>query len=1140
MPARRRSRRTSGRTPSSRSPTSPSRSRRAGAHSTNAASWWPRRTRRRRRSWKQASRAASSRTAWSATRPKSSSCSRAVARSTPGWRATSTTPSRSSRTGWTAGSRCCSRSSTTTSVRSGCRLPGSEAEAAETLRRPSVQLPLIMIVEYALAQLLMSWGVRPAALVGHSMGENTAACLAGVMSFEDCIGLVHLRGTLFDTVPAGGMLSVPMAAGDLAPLLGDELDLASVNAPGLSVASGPQAALDALQARLAAQGVESQRIPIDVAAHSRMLDPILGRFRDYLMSIKLSPPAIPFVSNRSGRFITDAEATDPDYWVGHLRGTVRFADCVSTLAASPDRVYLEVGPGKALSSLTQAHGAVASNQVLSALRHPEERIADDAYFLGLLGRLWAVGVAVRLGADLGRSPSRAGAASDLRLPALAALHRARRQPGARRAEPADAPGRRGHLGLAAAVAAAPRRLRDRRRGGARRGRAANLARVRRWGGGRFPRRGAAARRRPAGRRGPRRRRLRPHRRRSLRAGARARPGRLRRAGPRPRRARHGAEPCRPPLAGHRPRDLPPGLELLPSQPGAGVLRAAVPGAVDRRREPAHPDRRHRGDLGGCPGADRSAAIPGEVDGPRTGPGRAARAARGLVQAARPRAPRHRAAVEAPPRRPAPGTGRQAGRDRGPGARGGLRDPDRHRRGPARAEAVRARVRPRPPAAGVGAGASRGRGLSDHRRLRRHRAERRGNAGAPERRAPRARRPRAAASAERVGRPPAPDRPERPDRPADPRRSAPRVARSRSPRRRRRRVQPRGDARRGGGGDRAVRRDRRRHPRGGRHRRPAAPRQDPGRHRGRAFAEDPRDQGPRRALPRRQPRLDGAVLLDQHDHRASRAGRLRGRQRVPQRLRQEPARRADAGGGDRLGGLERGRHGRERLGRAHRRPARGAARAGGSAAARRRHLRRRGAPVLRGGLLGREPLGDRRAPDRGGRRAAARHRLPRACGGGPAGERRGRRVRGARPALPPAADRARRRQARRQGAPRPIGRGLPHGGAERGTGRWPRRLRAQRASHPRAAGSAGRRPARSRRHRGALPAAHRRRDGRPRLAAGGAPALRTAVAGAAIGRLRRRRRPRGPAPPRSTSSATSPPATGCIRRCSTSPPAGRWS
>ncbi|MDP5362004.1 MAG: type I polyketide synthase, partial [Paracoccaceae bacterium] len=116
-------------------------------------------------------------------------------------------------------------------------LPETDAlkSADATLKKPSVQLPLIMITEYALTQLWMSWGVEPSALVGHSMGENTAACVAGVMSFEDCIGLVHLRGTLFDTVPAGGMLSVALSADRLAPLLGDDLDLGAVNAPNLSV-----------------------------------------------------------------------------------------------------------------------------------------------------------------------------------------------------------------------------------------------------------------------------------------------------------------------------------------------------------------------------------------------------------------------------------------------------------------------------------------------------------------------------------------------------------------------------------------------------------------------------------------------------------------------------------------------------------------------------------------------------------------------------------------------------------------------------------------------------------------------------------------------------------------------------------------
>ncbi len=271
--------------------------------------------------------------------------------------------------------------------------PGQEAGADATLQRPSLQLPLIMIVEYALAQMWRGWGIEPAVLAGHSMGENTAACLAGVMSFEDCIGLVHLRGTLFDTVAPGGMLSVALSADDLRTRLGGDLDLAAENAPGLSVASGPRAALDALAAGLAEEGVDCRRIGIDIAAHSRMLDGILARFRAYLQGIALHPPRIPLVSNRTGRMMTDAQATDPDYWVDHLRGTVRFAECVDTLARE-NRVFLEVGPGGALSGLARQNPCVTANQALASLRHHDDRVADDRHMLEVLGRLSALGVAI--------------------------------------------------------------------------------------------------------------------------------------------------------------------------------------------------------------------------------------------------------------------------------------------------------------------------------------------------------------------------------------------------------------------------------------------------------------------------------------------------------------------------------------------------------------------------------------------------------------------------------------------------------------------------------------------------------------------------------------------------------------------------
>ncbi|RJL18567.1 type I polyketide synthase [Paracoccus siganidrum] len=270
---------------------------------------------------------------------------------------------------------------------------GAEGEAAERLKRPSVQLPLIMITEYALAQLWISWGAQPAALIGHSMGENTAACLAGVIGFEDCIGLVHLRGQLMDTIAPGGMLSVPLSAEALQAYWADDLDMASVNAPDLCVVSGPQSALDALQARLAADEIEAQRIQIDIAAHSRMLEPILSRFGDYLRGITLNAPRLPVISNRTGQPLTTDQATSPDYWVAHLRNSVMFADGIAHLAQHKCRVYLEVGPGRALASLAQANG-VPANQVLASLRHPDHDVPDDEWFIATLGRLWALGADV--------------------------------------------------------------------------------------------------------------------------------------------------------------------------------------------------------------------------------------------------------------------------------------------------------------------------------------------------------------------------------------------------------------------------------------------------------------------------------------------------------------------------------------------------------------------------------------------------------------------------------------------------------------------------------------------------------------------------------------------------------------------------
>ncbi|HEX2842510.1 type I polyketide synthase [Hyphomicrobium sp.] len=271
---------------------------------------------------------------------------------------------------------------------------GTGSDAAERLLKPSKQLPAMLILEVALTRLWMSWGVTPAALIGHSMGENAAACISGVMSFESAVNLVHLRGKLVDEISGGAMLSVPLSAKGVEERLPTDLELAVVNAPELCVVTGPAAAIEAFRATLVADGVDAARIPIDAAGHSRLLDPILERFEAFLRKSQLSAPRIPIVSNLTGTWLTDAEARDPAYWTRHLRRTVRFADGMATLAEDAKRIYVEVGPGRMLSSLAKAQGKINANQVINSLPHAEEDVDDQLHFLTAVGRVWATGISV--------------------------------------------------------------------------------------------------------------------------------------------------------------------------------------------------------------------------------------------------------------------------------------------------------------------------------------------------------------------------------------------------------------------------------------------------------------------------------------------------------------------------------------------------------------------------------------------------------------------------------------------------------------------------------------------------------------------------------------------------------------------------
>ncbi|GAB1510340.1 type I polyketide synthase [Actinophytocola sp. KF-1] len=251
----------------------------------------------------------------------------------------------------------------------------------------------ILTVELALARLWLSWGVRPSGMVGHSLGEYAAACVAGVFSTADALDLAVTRGEIFGRAPTGRMLAVGLSEDEVLPLLGDDLSLAALNAPRLSLVSGEGAAVEDLAATLTAAGVEHRRINIALASHSHLVEPYLAEFTAEMARYELREPTIPFTSGVTGTWITPADATDPAYWARHLRQPIRFASAVREAAAVPGRVFLEVGPGNTLTSLVGAQRLAPLPVAVASMRHPRDPGSDVAHLLGAVGRLWQAGCA---------------------------------------------------------------------------------------------------------------------------------------------------------------------------------------------------------------------------------------------------------------------------------------------------------------------------------------------------------------------------------------------------------------------------------------------------------------------------------------------------------------------------------------------------------------------------------------------------------------------------------------------------------------------------------------------------------------------------------------------------------------------------
>ncbi|OWY64817.1 beta-ketoacyl synthase, partial [cyanobacterium TDX16] len=274
-----------------------------------------------------------------------------------------------------------------------CLYPtAADPEAVQQLQQTAITQPALFVIEYALAKLWMSWGVRPQAAIGHSIGEYVAACLSGVFSLEAALLLVATRGQLMQQLPKGAMLSVSLSADKARLLLNDNLSLAASNAPSLSVVSGAVEAIEQLERQLTQQGIDCRRLHTSHAFHSQMMEAIAAPFQTAVQKVKLSPPQIPFISNVTGTWITPAAATDPNYWVRHLRFSVQFSEGIAELLKDERAIFLEVGPGRTLNTLVKQQ---ASSRVgFTSLRHPKEQQSDVAFLLNTLGRLWLTGVQV--------------------------------------------------------------------------------------------------------------------------------------------------------------------------------------------------------------------------------------------------------------------------------------------------------------------------------------------------------------------------------------------------------------------------------------------------------------------------------------------------------------------------------------------------------------------------------------------------------------------------------------------------------------------------------------------------------------------------------------------------------------------------
>ncbi|MEM7086668.1 MAG: SDR family NAD(P)-dependent oxidoreductase [Bacteroidota bacterium] len=265
-------------------------------------------------------------------------------------------------------------------------------KAKKALEQTYITQPAIFIISYAMAELSLSKGLKPEALIGHSVGEYLAACVSGIMSLEDALKAVTKRGQLIQDLEGGSMLAVLQNEDKILPFLFDGVEVAAVNNPGLTVVAGSDEHIEKFETKLKEGGFFSKRLSTSHAFHSAMMEPCLDEFSKIFENIALSAPKIPIISTVTGNFMTAEEAMDPQYWVMHVRKSVRFSDAVMTCLEMNPSVFVEIGPGQSLESAVKRHlDNDTAHAATRTMKTENEHFEDDEYFANAIGNLWLVG-----------------------------------------------------------------------------------------------------------------------------------------------------------------------------------------------------------------------------------------------------------------------------------------------------------------------------------------------------------------------------------------------------------------------------------------------------------------------------------------------------------------------------------------------------------------------------------------------------------------------------------------------------------------------------------------------------------------------------------------------------------------------------